>query len=57
MRCGVTRVAVFVDYQNTYHGARKAFGDPHSPSPPVSTIRSRSRRCDPVLRRPVGTLV
>ena len=26
----MTRVAVFIDYQNLYHGAREAFGDPLS---------------------------
>ncbi len=29
----MTRVAVFIDYQNTYHGARRAFGDPRSDAP------------------------
>lgn len=29
----VSRVAVFVDYQNMYHGARRAFGDPTVDAP------------------------
>ena len=29
----VSRVAVFVDYQNMYHGARRAFGDPTADAP------------------------
>ena len=29
----MTRVAVFIDYQNTYHGARREFGDPNSDTP------------------------
>lgn len=32
-RCFVSRVAVFVDYQNMYHGARRAFGDPTVDAP------------------------
>lgn len=34
----MTRVAVFIDYQNIYHGARRAFGDPHADSPVVGQI-------------------
>ena len=29
----MSRVAVFVDYQNMYHGARRAFGDPAADAP------------------------
>ena len=29
----MSRVAVFVDYQNMYHGARRAFGDPVADPP------------------------
>ena len=29
----MTRIAVFIDYQNLYHGARRAFPDPRSDSP------------------------
>lgn len=29
----MTRVAVFIDYQNIYHGARRAFGGPHADAP------------------------
>ena len=29
----MSRVAVFVDYQNMYHGARRAFGDPTVDAP------------------------
>ena len=29
----VTRVAVFIDYQNVYHCARQAFGDPDNDPP------------------------
>ena len=34
----MTRVAVFIDYQNMYHGARRAFGDSDSDSPIVGHI-------------------
>ena len=29
----MTRVAVFIDYQNIYHGARRAFGGPRTDAP------------------------
>ena len=29
----MTRVAVFIDYQNLYHGARRTFGGPHTDAP------------------------
>ncbi|MCY3566654.1 MAG: NYN domain-containing protein [Gammaproteobacteria bacterium] len=35
----MTRVAVFVDYQNLYHGARRAFGDPRSDPPTFGHVR------------------
>lgn len=35
----MTRVAVFVDYQNVYHCARKAFGDPSTDPPTFGHVR------------------
>ena len=38
--CGhMTRVAVFIDYQNVYHCAREAFGDPQSDPPTFGHVR------------------
>ena len=34
----MSRVAVFIDYQNAYHGARRAFGDPRSDPPSFGHI-------------------
>ena len=34
----MTRVAVFLDYQNAYHGAREAFGDPSRDAPTVGHV-------------------
>lgn len=34
----MTRVAVFIDYQNMYYGARRAFGGPRADSPIVGQI-------------------
>ena len=34
----MTRVAVFIDYQNIYHGARRAFPDPRSDSPSFGNV-------------------
>ena len=34
----VTRVAVFIDYQNVYHGAREVFGDPSTDPPTMGHV-------------------
>ena len=34
----MSRVAVFVDYQNMYHGARRAFGDPAADAPSLGHL-------------------
>lgn len=34
----MTRVAVFLDYQNAYHGAREAFGDPSRDAPTMGHV-------------------
>ena len=34
----MTRVAVFIDYQNLYHSAREAFADPAQASPTVGHV-------------------
>lgn len=34
----VTRVAVFIDYQNAYHGARKVFGNPPTDPPTMGHV-------------------
>ena len=34
----MTRVAVFVDYQNVYHGAREVFGDPSTDPPTMGHV-------------------
>lgn len=36
---GMTRLAVFVDYQNLYHGAREAFGNPERDPPTMGHLR------------------
>ena len=35
----MARVAVFIDYQNLYHGAREAFGDPKRDPPTLGHVR------------------
>ena len=35
----MARVAVFIDYQNLYHGAREAFGDPKRDPPTVGHVQ------------------
>ena len=40
----VTRVSVFIDYQNVYHFAREAFSDPHTDPPTSGTSKSLRRR-------------
>lgn len=34
----MTRIAVFVDYQNAYHGAREVFGDPSTDPPTMGHV-------------------
>lgn len=34
----MTRVVVFIDYQNLYHGAREAFGDPRQDPPTTGHV-------------------
>ncbi|MDE0497504.1 MAG: hypothetical protein OXH86_09135 [Acidimicrobiaceae bacterium] len=38
-----TRVAVLLDYQNAYHGAREAFGDPWRDAQTVGHIDPQRR--------------
>lgn len=34
----MTRVAVFIDYQNVYHGAREVFGNPSTDPPTMGHV-------------------
>ena len=34
----MTRIAVFLDYQNAYHGAREVFGDPSTDPPTMGHV-------------------